>query len=440
MLIYCAATLLVLTFRAACLGATLPPLKLSLQLISGLWLGMAAWTVGTIVEAWVPLWQILLLGLALAVILAVLPVSVRSQARAAADFLAIIALWPLSVVPVPIANVVAAAVAFTAAGLVLDNLTRRIPSRIQWTLLALPGILLVLLGGSVRQIKDFGSRLWAQDPLFLLRLAPTVPNPGTRVHLESGTAAWILRAPSDTPRGTAILLHGNDPHGSRQPAALALQGALVRAGYDVLSADQAGYGATPLPNADADWSAWDPTIIPKQALSYLRSANNARAPATIVVGHSMGVNDAMQWLSDGADVEAAYLFGGSDDPPVGPESEWVRVFHQQRKIPCCMPLKKMRMIRDHFHIGAAQFAVALPQVHAAVHFVRFGIEYDDVVRDREPLYAAISAPKTACDFAGVTHYFNTLSLSGFVLIDTLAVRRTADIFSGLQQAEHACRG
>jgi len=219
-----------------------------------------------------------------------------------------------------------------------------------------------------------------------------------------------------------------------------LQGALVRAGYDVLSVDQIGYGSTPLPNADADWSAWNPTIVPKQALSYLRIANNARAPATIVVGHSMGVDDAMQWLSGGADVEAAYLFGGSDDPPVDPESEWVKVFHQQRKMPCCMPLKKMRMIRDHFHIGAAQFAVALPQVHAAVHFVRFGIEYEDVVRDREPLYAAISAPKTVCDFAGVTHYFNTLSLRGFALIDTFAVRRTADIFSGLEQAEHACRG
>ena len=38
------------------------------------------------------------------------------------------------------------------------------------------------------------------------------------------------------------------------------------------------------------------------------------------------------------------------------------------------------------------------------------------------------APVALCDFASVSHYFNTLALRGFVLIDTLTVRRTADLF------------
>jgi pimeloyl-ACP methyl ester carboxylesterase len=308
----------------------------------------------------------------------------------------------------------------------------------QRTLLAQPVILLLLLGVNISQVKDFGSRLLAQDPLFIARLALVVPDPGESVRLESDVALWILRAPGDNPRGTAILLHGNDRRGSWQPAALALQGAMIRAGYDVLSVDQKGYGATPLPGANADWSAWDPTIVAKQALEYLRSANNARSPATIIVGHSMGANDAVHWLSDGVEVDAAYLFGGSNDPPTGSESQWVKVFHQHRRMKCCIPLEKMRMIRDHFHGGAVQFAATLPPSHAAVHYVRFGLEYDDVTRDREPLYAAISAPKTVCDFAGVTHYFNTLSLRNFALIDTLAIRHTAAIFSSVDGAGGGC--
>jgi hypothetical protein len=42
-------------------------------------------------------------------------------------------------------------------------------------------------------------------------------------------------------------------------------------------------------------------------------------------------------------------------------------------------------------------------------------------------------------FAAVTHYFNALSLRRFVLIDTLAVRRTAEIFSGTEQSDSGCR-
>lgn len=237
----------------------------------------------------------------------------------------------------------------------------------------------------------------------------------------------MLRTPADKPRGTAILLHGNDTLASWQPAALALQGSLIRAGYDVLSVDHAGYGASRAPDRNAGWTAWDPTIGPQEALQYLRSGK-ARAPTTIVIGHSMGVDVALQWLSDGLDVQAEYLFGGSIDRP-GPESKWISIFHAQRHMRCCIPLQTMRRVRDSFYSGADHFALALPPRHPTVHFVRFGIEYADVMRDREPLYADIPAPKTAHDFAGVTHYFNTLSLRGrFVLIDTLAVKRTAAIF------------
>lgn len=247
-----------------------------------------------------------------------------------------------------------------------------------------------------------------------------------------------------TPRGTAILLHGNDPLASKQAAALVMQGALLRAGYDVISIDHPGYGATPLPGIDADWKAWDPTICPAQALEKLaaqgapgRSANPASAPATIVVAHSMGVDVALALgVSSGAEIQAEYLFGGSIDRPKDPDHRWITEFFQQRRTPCCMSLPTMGRVRDEFYSGADRFVLALPPDHPVVYYVRFGIEYDDVARVRDVLYADIRPPKAMCDLPDVTHYFNTLSLHlsplllpGFVLIDTLAVKRTADIFS-----------
>jgi pimeloyl-ACP methyl ester carboxylesterase len=446
LLTYCIGIGLVVAFRTACSEVTRRPAEVWLQLLSGLWSGLAVWCVGALLQAWIPLWQVLLLGLASSVAAGALPATLSVQARAAADFVAVAALWPMSVIPVNTVSLFTAAAVFTAAGLALDKLTWRLSSLMRRALIVFPAIVLVLLGITVTQVKDFGWRLFAQQPQFLLRLALVVPNPGAHLQLASDCGAWILR--TQAPRGAAILLHGNNPLASRQAAALAMQGALLRAGYDVISIDHPGYGATPLPDANADWKDWDPTICPAQALNYLHSRNNARPPATIVVAHSMGVDVALGLGVDrGADIQAEYLFGGSIDRPKDPDNGWIKEFFQQRRTPCCMSLQTIRRVRDEFYSGADRFALALPPDHPVVHFVRFGIEYADVARVRNALYTDIPPPKTVCDLSGVTHYFNTLAmrfnpllLPGFVLVDTLAVKRTAEVFSPREETGNACRG
>jgi hypothetical protein len=430
------AVLLVLLFRAACLGRCRSSRKPLLQLLAGLWLGLAAWMVGALLQAWVPVWQMLLLGLALAAGMVALRDTLSSAAQPVADLVAVTALEPLSVIPVHTGHAIAAAAAFAVAGFALDGLTRRMGPRLQWSLSALPAILLVLLGTRIRQEADFGSQLLRQDPLFPLRVALVAPDPGTRVRLGLRTTAWLLRTASTKLRGTAILLHGNHPLASAQPAAVSLQGALMRAGYDVLSVDHPGYGASGVPDASADWSAWDPSIGARQAFAYLASQNDSRAPATIVVGHSVGVDVALKFVADGARVQDAYLFAGSLDHP---DAQWIRLFYEQHKVPCCLPLPTIHMIRDQFYGGADRFAAALPDGHALVHFVRMGIDYWDVVRDRDALYAAIAPPKSACNFAAVTHYLNALSVWRLALIDTGAIRRTSDIFVPGERVDADCR-
>jgi pimeloyl-ACP methyl ester carboxylesterase len=429
MLIQVVGVLLILTFRSACLGRARPRPAPVLQLISGLWLGVAVWIAGALLHAWVPIWQMTALGLLLAAAGWAVARRLPVNTQLAVDVLAVCALAWLSIIPVRITPIIVAAAAFAAAGYVIDGMTMRLPRWRQRNLLVAPVLLVVVLLLKVQQVGDFGTRLQAQDPLLALRLVLVAADPGDRVVLPSGAAAWSLRNPRGDPRGVAVLLHGNDQLASAQPAATALQGALLRAGYDVLSVDHPGYGASPVPSADADWSAWDPTIGPKEALAYARTAFHPDGPGAIVIGHSAGVDVALHWLRDGATVRDVYLFGGSIDRPTGPELEWNSQFREDRGLPCCRNMDTMRLVRDRFYSGADRFAAALPPAHAVVHFVRFGIEFADVASVRDALYAAITPPKTACSFAGVTHFFNTLSLWRFVLIDSSTVIREAAIFA-----------
>jgi hypothetical protein len=290
-----------------CQSGSRSPLKPHLQLLSGVWLGVAAWVAGALLQAWVPIWQMLAIGIVLAASTAALRARFAIEWQPVADLLVIAAMWPLSVIPVHAVHVIAAGIAFAAGGFAVDRLTTRLGPRLQPMLLALPVALVMVVGWQVRQPGDFGSRLLALDPLFPFRLVLAAPSAGAQVPLEQNTAAWLLRSPAGHARGTAIVLHGNHQLGSRQPSSIALHGALVRAGYDVLSVDHPGFGATRAPEANADWRAWDPTAGPTQALSYLLRTNPSQLFETIVVGHSMGVDVALKFVADTLAVRAFVL-------------------------------------------------------------------------------------------------------------------------------------
>lgn len=428
-----ATLVLAALFRGAGLAPTTSP---KLYLISGLWLGLAGWALGAVLQAWVPIWQMLVVGVVLSLLSAFSPAKFQRAARPIADFFTIVSLGALSVIPVQLALVVSAALAFAVVGFMLDRLTTLLSPRLHPLVLAMPAVLLVLLGLQVRQPGDFGSRLLEEDPLFPLRVALVVPTSGERLPLQPGTAAWFLETQIDESRGTAVVLHGNHRNGSSQPSGIVLQGALLRAGYDVLAVDHPGFGASAAPVPTAGWRAWDPAFGALQALRYLQSQQRADLRETIIVGHSMGVDVALKLAADGARASDVYLWGGSLDRPYGPN--WLSGFHRERNLPCCLPTAVTDRIRAEYYGGGDHFAAELPQNHAPVHFVRFGLEHADVTQARELLYASIPEPKELCDFDDVSHYFNTLSLRGFVLINTRTLRQTAAIFGGTQRADEIC--
>ena len=430
-----AAIVLVALFRAACSGASGAPLKFHRVTIAGVSLGLASWVAGALLQAWVPLWEALAVGLTLTALAAVLRPTLSIYSQPMADFLAIALLGPLSVISVRPELVIAAALVFAFGGFAIDRVMARVSSRLQPMLLAMPIVLVLLLSLQVRQPGNFGSRLLEEDSLFPLRMALAVPAPGGRLPLEHSTAAWLREVPVGEARGTAILLHGNHRRGSRQPTAMALQGALLRAGYSVLSVDHPGSGESPVPSPEMDWRAWDPTLGALEALTYLTRNKHTDPSQTIVVGHSMGADVALKFVAS-APVRAIFLWGASLDRPYGPD--WQENFYKERNFPCCLPPATMNRVREEFYGGADRFAAALPVSHAPVHYVRFGIEHADVTRDREPLYAAITEPKKLCDFASVSHYFNTLALRGFALIDTGTIQRAAEIFKAGKSADEIC--
>jgi pimeloyl-ACP methyl ester carboxylesterase len=428
-LVIAEAALLIILFRIACAGTLQPQSGLHRHIAAGLWLGMAAWIAGALLEAWVPLWQMLLIGLAAGVGVCAVQPWTKWATRPAADLFVIAALGTLSVVPIAWVRMTAAAAAFMAAGYALDRLTRRLTLRAQRILWLMPVALTVLMGLSIRQEEDFGSRLVVQDPLFPLRLALAAPLPGTRVPLPSGAAAWLLTVPDGKPVGTAVILHGNNPAAARQPAAIALQGALLRAGFDAITVEMPGYGASPNPSPAAAVDGWDPTVGPREALAQIQATRRTNSTSIIIVGHSAGVDIALQWLKRGVTAQEAYLFSGTvAGPPLSAE-DTAKVFHRERRIPCCIPDQTVKQITDRFYARADRYAAELPEAHPLIQFVKTEIEYPEVLAGRQQLYAAISAPKASCTLAGMTHYMNTLSLRRFTLVDTDAVRRLARLFS-----------
>lgn len=117
------------------------------------------------------------------------------------------------------------------------------------------------------------------------------------------TPELIPHQTADTPKANVLITHGFGEHQGRYAEVVE---ALQAAGYDVYTYDQYGHGTAPGPRAQVDVGA----LINDHLKARQIMQSQARAPKTVLFGHSMGgVVTAASALINDDDVEAVVLSG-----------------------------------------------------------------------------------------------------------------------------------
>ena len=390
--------------------------------------GVAVWLAAGAAGAWAPLWP--------ALPITALGVVDRGGRRfalwAACDALVVLALAMLSIPMLVPGRIVAAVFLVAAGGLGLDLIVCRCagPRRRVARWAATPvvlGALAFLAFALMPPIGDRGPRDWSEAVSLASGIAP-FPVPGERrITLATGAVAWFDRPHGDQPYPGALFFHGADRDGAHQPAALAVRRALVHAGFAVLAVDRPGYGASPHPELDADIAAWDP--VPTDLAAYRMLLAMPGVRTVTAVGHSMGNFDVLALLSASVSLDAAVMMGAALrelDADQRVEEYWDRRFFRDRGIakpPESFPVREIR----HRYLDASRFAFALPAHHPPVRFVIFGIDWPNIVADRDRLYQLLPGPKEIWSLPEATHYLSAQGWRRMRLLvgDTRVARRLA---------------
>lgn len=259
----------------------------------------------------------------------------------------------------------------------------------------------------------------------LPHLAVTSECEGRRVSLAGGTVGWldVSGGGGEGGRG-ALLLHGYDRRGARQPTACVLRRSLTGAGFVTLAVDHPGLGESASPPADAPLEAWDPTSVHAEALDWLLERTGGRD--VVVVGHSMGVTDALRLtVARPGDIESVFLFAGSvGDGGSEREDYWYRRFHAERGLQDSVPRDLWRRMQEVYH-DPERVVRSLPTAHPPAVFVTLGLEWDNVRRGRDSLYRLIPGPKSRWHLEDFSHYLNAVLISGVLVGDARAPRQIA---------------
>lgn len=237
---------------------------------------------------------------------------------------------------------------------------------------------------------------------------------GDSLSLPEGQVAW--RADSrDGDRGLALLFHGADPGGSRQPTACGVRRALRDRGFDVLALDHPGYGSSAAPDSAAPIEQWDPLQAVDAAL---RSVGEEQAPLRpLVVGHSMGAVDATRLMARASEMSGVILIGAALSPSDTFSEYWYDRFHEDRGLRYRLSRGKYQRIANRYY-DASNALSALGPRHPPVKFVEVENEHENLLVGRREFYDQLPGEKTRVRLEGATHYLNTFRIP---VIDALAL-------------------
>lgn len=377
---------------------------------------LATWTGAGVAGIWIPLWSVVPVAMAGALLEA------RTQDPrwlAVGDVLLLGLAAVGATPPPPWATFFALTVGVGALASGVEAWARLAPRPLRLVTPVLGTAAAVVLGARLLGEGDPLQPL----PRILPSLALSPPCAGERVELESGGVAWY-----DRPRGSgshpgAVVLHGADPRGSRQPAACSLRRALGTAGFATLALDHPGYGESPAPDVDAPLEDWDPRVAEAEAVDTLAAKPEVDS-VLLVAGHSMGGTGALRLLAKRPAVPMAVLFGVGLTDHEEREDYWYERFHQDRGLDGRMSEERWReIVEAHYRFGPV--VGELPQEGPHVVFATFGREWENVEETRDVAYHAIPLSKERWHLPRASHYFSAFTWHGLVAADGRVTRAVA---------------
>jgi pimeloyl-ACP methyl ester carboxylesterase len=329
-----------------------------------------------------------------------------------------------SIPSVEFRHIVGAAIAAAAVGFALDSLLIRSSQRVQTAVWGLPLVacMAIVLTKPLTAHHRFRLRLNVLHPNRILHLGLAPVHKGDRIVLETGAVAWLDRPSGQGSFPGALVFNGADPDGSGQPAAIILRHALLDAGFVVLSIDHPGFGESPPPSFDAEIDAWDPLPAVLAGFKVLRATPGIGG--IFAFGHSMGSTDVIRLLSVESNLNGAAVFGAALVDPSKIDEYWYNRFHSDRRMHKYISHDQVVEITRRFYdIGS--IVKNLPPDHAPLLFVKFGLEWPDIVATRDSLYEAIPGRKKNWDLINSTHHFNSHTVMGLIVGDTRITRLLA---------------
>lgn len=397
---------------------------------------VGSWFCAAIAGAMNPVWIILLLGGAGAIAGGMVK---QKLVHPAADGVTLIVLFLTSAFDINGLLAGILLVVYVWFGMFLEMVLQK---RSAWKSLAAMAFSAVLVLLYMPGTGSLLYELWEEDKEFPMHAGLALPHAGERIQLERGAVAWLLKPVRETPRAGVLFMHGADHAGSHQKAAYMLQRALLQQGYLVMSLDHPGFGESPYPEEGQPVEAWDPTPLVVSAYERMNVMLPEDAPR-IAVGHSMGTKDVFRLLIDNVDLDVAMIMGGAvlDDPDR--DDHWYKRFHRDRHMDWFLPREDWKAVQQRYYSGK-NLVMTLEAEHTPLFVLYFGVDWPNVIAQRDALWEAIPGEKHQVTLPGTTHYFNTFDIEPrllrtvlpgrLILADTRVIEDMQSLFEGALEA------
>lgn len=391
---------------------------------------LAVWFAAGALGAWSPVWPLLVIGVAGGVIANWL----RGETlRLAGDALAAIIVAAAAVPPLDLGQTAALAIAAVVAGLLLDQFVGRLPRLIRLAGFGIVSAAVVVAAAGLVFNFLLGppTQAWYSDGAFATVGVAGRGALGERIDLATGATGWLVQPQGDSTGAVALVFHGADAGGSHQSSARVLARALSAAGFAVLLVDHPGYGHSPTPAFDAPVEGWNPLPTHQAALHTMREMFDPTV--CIVVGHSMGSNDALRLAAaEGDSIDAVLLLGSALFDVEERAEYWHKRFHSDRRLKQQLPSEKVLEIRRaYYHTNRS--VDALTADHPPIVFVRLGLEWENLAHTQDELYQRLPGQKMLWHLARATHQLSSTERGGVLIGDVNVARNLAEELSNLRQ-------